>query len=198
VGAGGFVLERLPRRRGALILGILLFGATSALAVFVTTSGQLIAVRALMGIGAAFVFPATLAILINVFKAPKERAMAIGIWSGITGMAVAAGPVAGGFLLEHYWWGSVFLVNVPIVGIGLLVWAIIEGPRFGWTSQEVLAAGISAIALLAFFAWWETKSVHPLLDVRLFRNPRFSAASAAIATAFFGLFGFIFLITQFL
>ena len=217
-------------RRGALILGLVLFGATSALAAFVTTSGQLIGVRALMGVGAAFVFPATLAILVNVFPAGKQRATAIGVWSGITGMAVAVGPISGGFLLEHYWWGSVFLVNVPLVligavlvavlvptskdpdtgrldtvglvasvlGIGLLVWAIIEGPRFGWTSPAVIAAGSAAVLALLFFVWWELRSSHPLLEVRLFRNPRFSAASIAIATAFFGLFGFIFLITQFL
>lgn len=217
-------------RRGALALGLVLFGATSALAAFTTSAQGLIGVRALMGIGAALVFPATLAILMNVFTDKKQRAVAIGIWSGATGMAVAAGPLAGGFLLEHYWWGSVFLVNAPIVAIaviavfavvptskdpdsgrmdwpglvlsvasiGLLVWSIIEGPRLGWTSPQIIAGGVSAIALLVLFVWWERRSSHPLLDVSLFANPRFSAASITIATAFFGLFGFIFMITQYM
>ena len=217
-------------RRGALALGLILFGATSALAAFATSAGGLIGVRALMGVGAALVFPATLAILMNVFTDKKQRAAAIGIWSGATGMAVAAGPVAGGFLLEHFWWGSVFLVNVPIVvvavvavmfvvptskdpdsgrmdwfglvlsvaSIGLLVWSIIEGPRLGWTSAAIVAGGLSALALLALFIWWERRVSHPLLDVGLFSNARFSAASVTIATAFFGLFGFIFMITQYM
>jgi hypothetical protein len=138
--------------------------------------------------------------------------------------------VTGGLLLEHFWWGSIFLVNVPIAALALLagrvlvpdssdprlgrldrvgllmsvsavglgVWAIIEGPHRGWTSATVVIAGLSAIAILASFVVYESRIAHPLLDVRLFRNPRFSAASIAIASAFFGLFGFIFLITQYL
>ena len=74
---------------------------------------ELIVGRALMGVGAALIFPATLAILTNVFRDPSERAKAIGIWSAVSGIAVAAGPITGGWLLEHFWWGSVFFVNVP-------------------------------------------------------------------------------------
>lgn len=217
-------------RRGALTLGLILFGAVSVLAAFTTSASALIGARALMGVGAALVFPATLAILMHVFTDKKERAAAIGVWSGATGMAVAAGPLAGGFLLEHFWWGSVFLVNAPIVvvaviltlaivptskdpasgrmdwpglvlsvaSIGLLVWSIIEGPQLGWTSPVIVSTGLTSIGLLALFVWWELRTTHPLLDVKLFRNPRFSAASATIATAFFGLFGFIFMITQYM
>ncbi len=217
-------------RRLALQIGLVVFALTSVLAALSQTAEQLIGARAFMGVGAALIFPATLAIIINVFTDVRERALAIGIWSGVTGLAVAAGPVTGGLLLEHFWWGSIFLVNVPIAALALLagrilvpdssdprpgrldrvgllmsvtavglgVWAIIEGPHRGWTSATVVAAGLSAAVILASFIVYETRIAHPLLDVRLFRNPRFSAASVAIASAFFGLFGFIFLITQYL
>jgi len=226
---GGHLGDRFGRRR-ALQLGLVVFAATSGLAATTTTTGQLIGARALMGVGAALIFPATLAIIIDVFTDARERATAIGIWSAVTGLAVAAGPVTGGLLLENYWWGSVFLVNLPIaalalvagwwlvpdsrdphpgrldrpglamsvVGVGLLVWAIIEGGHRGWTAPEVVATGTVALVVLGWFVRYESRRDHPLLDVRLFTNPRFSAASAAIASAFFGLFGFIFLITQYL
>ncbi len=198
--AGGHLGDRFGRRR-ALQAGLVVFAATSGLAALTTTTGQLIAARALMGVGAALIFPATLAIIIAVFTDTRERATAIGIWSAVTGLAVAAGPVTGGLLLENYWWGSVFLVNLllmSVAGVGLLVWAIIEGGHRGWTAPEVVATGTVALVLLGWFVRYESRRQHPLLDVRLFRNPRFSAASVAIASAFFGLFGFIFLITQYL
>ena len=90
-------------RKVALQLGLVVFAGTSALAALSTTTGQLIGARALMGVGAALIFPATLGIIVNVFTDAKERAIAIGIWSGVTGLAVAAGPVTGGWLLEHFW-----------------------------------------------------------------------------------------------
>jgi EmrB/QacA subfamily drug resistance transporter len=217
-------------RKLALQLGLVLFALTSALAAFATTSTQLIGARALMGIGAAFVFPATLAILVNVFTDRKERAAAIGIWSACTGIAVALGPVIGGYLLEHFAWGSIFLVNLPLAaialvagwilvpssrdpetggldhlglllsaaGVALVVWTIIDAPHRGWTDPLTVAAGTGGLVLIAVFVAWERRVRHPLLDVRLFRNMRFTAASLSIAAAFFALFGFIFLITQYL
>ena len=221
--------DRFGRKR-ALQLGLLLFAGTSGLAALATTSGQLIGARALMGIGAALIFPATLAILVNIFTDPKERAAAIGIWTAMVGVAVAIGPIAGGLLLEHFWWGSLFLVNIPLAfiaialgafllpdsrdpqvgpmdyrglvlsaaGVGLIIWAIIEGPRWGWTSVAILGGLIGGIGILIAFTMVERRLAHPMLDVRLFKNARFSAASLSITTAFFALFGFIFLITQFL
>src|SRR4029450_42456 len=102
-----------------LITGLAWFGICSLLASRADSAETLIATRALMGIGAALIFPATLAILVNVFRDSRERSRAIAIWAAVTGLSVALGPVTGGFLLEHFWWGSVFLVNVPIV-IGAL------------------------------------------------------------------------------
>ena len=101
-------------RKGTLTTGLLIFGGASTAAAFSTSAGQLTAFRAVMGIGAALIMPATLSILTNVFP-PHERAKAIAIWAGLAGAGAAVGPVAGGFLLEHFWWGSVFLVNVPLV-----------------------------------------------------------------------------------
>jgi MFS transporter, DHA2 family, multidrug resistance protein len=106
-------------RKGALQLGLLGFLSACALATMSTAMWQLIACRALMGFCAAFIMPSTLSILVNVFP-PHERAKAIGIWAGITGAAGAIGPVASGWLLGHFWFGSVFLVNVPIILVALV------------------------------------------------------------------------------
>lgn len=225
---GGNLGDRLGRRR-MLQAGLALFAVTSLAAAVSRTSGELIAARAAMGVAAALIYPATLALLNNVFTDARERAMAIGIWSGVSGLAVAIGPVSGGLLLRHFAWGSVFYVNVPIViialiagrlllpesrdpkagrfdplgavtsaaGISLLTWSIIEAPRHGWATPATIGGIAGALAILALFAVHQARRPDPMLDVRLFRNPRFTAASAAIALAFFGLFGFIFLITQY-
>lgn len=105
-------------RKGALQFGLTVFLAGSLFAAFMDSAGGIIAGRAVMGFGAAFVMPATLSILTNVFP-PHERGKAIAIWAGISGGGAAIGPVASGFLLEHFAWGSVFLVNVPIIAAAL-------------------------------------------------------------------------------
>jgi EmrB/QacA subfamily drug resistance transporter len=226
--AAGGLGDKFGRKR-LLMLGLLVFGATSAFAGSVDTSEALIVGRAAMGIGAALIFPATLAILTNVFRDPGERAKAIGIWSAVSGIAVAAGPITGGWLLEHFWWGSVFYINVPITllvaaaawrlvpdsrergapaldrfGLGLsiaaiatLVFTIIEAPEWGWLSATTLGGFAISIVLLVVFVRWELRVEHPMLPVGIFRNLRFSAASVAVTSAFFALFGFIFLITQY-
>jgi DHA2 family multidrug resistance protein-like MFS transporter len=220
--------DRLGRRR-TLQLGLTLFGLFSVGAALAQNTGELIAARAAMGAAAALVYPATLAILNSVFSVPRERATAIGIWSAVSGLAVAIGPLAGGALLDHFSWSSVFYVSVPvaviavvagrlllpesrdpnagrfdplgallsIAGITLLTWSIIEAPGRGWGSFATIGGIGGALVILAVFAWSQTRRPDPMLDVRLFRNPRFSAASGAIALAFFGLFGFIFMITQY-
>jgi EmrB/QacA subfamily drug resistance transporter len=107
-------------RKWVFMGGLVTFGAGSAMAAFSGSPDFLIAARAVMGVGAAALMPCTLSILTNVFVVERERARAIGIWSGTAGIGVAVGPILGGLLLTHYWWGSVFLVNVPIVIVGLV------------------------------------------------------------------------------
>lgn len=106
-------------RRGAMQVGFILFGIGSVAPALATTSGQLISTRAFMGIGGALIMPATLSIITNVFP-PEERSKAIGVWAGTAGLGGALGPLTGGFLVQHFYWGSVFLVNIPIVTIGLI------------------------------------------------------------------------------
>jgi EmrB/QacA subfamily drug resistance transporter len=106
-------------RKGALQLGLVVFGVGSVASAFASSSTQLIATRSFMGIGGALIMPATLSIVTNVFPA-EERGRAIGFWAGTAGLASVLGPVAGGFLLQHFYWGSIFLINVPIVLVGLL------------------------------------------------------------------------------
>ncbi len=115
----GVLGDRLGRRR-FLLIGLALFGLASLLSAYAQDPAQLIGTRALMGVGGAAIMPVTLSIISNVFD-PRERAKAIGIWAGAVGLAVAIGPVLGGALLEHYWWGSVFLINVPVVALGVVL-----------------------------------------------------------------------------
>ncbi len=126
-------------RKGALSLGLVVFGAGSVAASFATTANQLITFRSIAGIGGALIMPATLSILTNVFR-PDERGRAIGIWAGVSGLGIVAGPLAGGWLLEHFSWGSVFLINVPIVIIALL-----GGHRLVPTSHDPHAPRIDLV-----------------------------------------------------
>src|ERR1700728_3974506 len=116
---GGNLGDRLGRRR-LLQLGLVLFGVFSVGAALSRNTGELIAARALMGLAAALVYPATLAILNNVLTVARERAIAIGVWSAVSGLAVAIGPVSGGALLRHFSWSSVFYVSVPLVVLAVI------------------------------------------------------------------------------
>jgi EmrB/QacA subfamily drug resistance transporter len=226
--AGGSLSDRLGRR-AVLVAGLVVFGLGNALAAFADSPGQLIAARAFTGIGAAAVFPTTLSILTQVFQERSARAKAIGLWGASTGLAVAFGPITGGALLEQFWWGSTFLVKLPIalgaivlvlalvpesrdpeapridlpglvlsaLGLAALVYTIIEAPGHGWTSASTLLGFAAAAGLLAAFVRHERRTQQPMLDLRLFADRRFTAAALAITVAFFALFGFIFLITQY-
>ena len=113
----GVIGDRIGRRR-MLIIGMAMFGVTSLLCSYAQTPDELIWARAAMGLGGAAVMPQTLSIVTNVFD-PRERPRAIGIWASAVGVAIAIGPIVGGLLLDHFWWGSVFLINVPLTGIGI-------------------------------------------------------------------------------
>jgi len=216
-------------RRGALLGGLAVFGLGSLLGGLAANASQLIASRAVMGIGAAFIMPATLSLITSIFP-PEERARAIAVWAGFAGAGASIGPIVTGSLLEGFWWGSTLLVNVPVVvaivaavarfapnsrddthtpldpvgallslvGLSSLIFAIIQGPEDGWTSGLVLAAFAVAGVALASFVAWERRSDHPMLPLTLFRDRRFSTGSGVITIAFFVMFGFFFLITQYL
>ena len=216
-------------RRGSLSSGLALFAITSGIAAQVNSADQLIAARAAMGVGAAVIFPTTLGLITNIFTDPIPRAKAIGLWAAMVGVGVAVGPISGGWLLEHFWWGAIFLVNIPIAalaiiggilfvptsrdpatprvdapglilsaaGITALVYTVIEAPTWGWTSTRAATGFIVAAIVLAGFALWERRSTHPMLDVSVFFNRRFSGGSLAVTAGFLTLFGFIFVITQY-
>ncbi|WP_146777725.1 MFS transporter, partial [Streptomyces griseus] len=112
----GTLGDRIGRRR-VLLLGYALFGVASALAATADTPAVLIAARALLGVGGAMIMPATLSILRQVFPDRRERALAIGVWTAVAAVGAATGPVVGGFLVEHFWWGSVFLINIPLMAV---------------------------------------------------------------------------------
>ena len=157
---GGGLGDRFGRKR-SLQVGLVLFAIFSATAAFATTSAQLIFWRGAMGIGSALVFPATLAIITNLFTDPTERAKAIGIWSAVSGMAVAFGPVAGGFLLEHFWWGSVFLINVPIVAIALIAGHLIVPESKDSTHSKFDVIGmVVSVAMIGALVFTVIESPH--------------------------------------
>jgi EmrB/QacA subfamily drug resistance transporter len=215
-------------RKGALTVGLLLFGGFSGLASLASTPEMLIFARGLMGIGAALIFPTTLSILTNTFRG-RERATAIGVWAGVSGIGVAFGPLLGGILVEHFYWGSVFFVNVPICAAALvlgyfyiptsrdpdnrpldpigallsiltlvaLLYSIIQAPEKGWSAPEVVVSFFIGLAFLGVFAVWEMKAKEPMIDVRVFKNARFSAASAVLTLTSFALYGSVFLLIQY-
>ncbi len=225
----GSLADRIGRKR-TFIAGLALFAAGSTWAAFSGSVGMLIAARAGMGIGAALIMPSTLSIITNMFADAGERQRALGYWSGTSGAGLALGPIVGGLLLAHFWWGSVFLINVPvavagilfalplvpdsrnpapksvdsvgsilsITGLGLLLWAIIEAPVHGWSSALVLGAGLGGLAVLISFILWERSTSHPMLNLRFFSASRFTVAIMSNGLLAFGLFGALFVLTQFL
>jgi EmrB/QacA subfamily drug resistance transporter len=225
---GGAVGDRLGRRP-TLVVGLLGFAVASGVAARSGDAGTLVALRFVMGAFAALIYPTTLSIITNAFPDRGERARAIGVWGAVIGLGVAVGPVSGGELLSHFWWGSVFAGLVPVAvlaavlafalvpesrqpdasgvdlpglasssaAVGLVVFTIIEAPQHGWGSTRSLAGFVGTVLIAGLFVAIERRREHPMLDVSLFRVPAFSAASASVTVAFFALFGFIFLVTQY-
>ncbi|KPI11325.1 MFS transporter [Streptomyces mirabilis] len=148
----GLLGDRLGRKK-VLLFGMLVFGAGSALSALSDSSGQLITFRAVMGFGGAFILPATLAIIMNVFER-DEQPKAIGIWTSVVGFAIALGPITGGILLQHFWWGSVFLVNVPIVVVAAVAMVAIvpdsKNPKPGKLDPVGVVLSILALVSLIY------------------------------------------------
>ncbi len=224
----GALGDRFGRRR-ALLSGLGIFAVGALVAGVATGSAQVIAGRVVMGLGAAFIMPATLSLITTVFP-PQERRKAIAVWAGFAGAGGAIGPIVSGGLLEGFWWGSALLVNIPVVavviaavatfapeskdpgatpldpagaglslvGLGGLVFGIIEGPVKGWTDAGVVAGFVAAVVCLGGFVVWERRARHPMLPLGLFGDRRFSVGSGVVTSVFFAMFGFFFLYTQYL
>jgi EmrB/QacA subfamily drug resistance transporter len=222
---GAALGDRFGRRR-MFVIGLAIFTAGSAAAALAPSIEALIVARAVQGFGGAIVTPLTLTLLSAAVPASK-RGAALGVWSGVAGLAVASGPLVGGAVVEGLSWQWIFWLNVPIglvllpiasrlqesygpdkaldlAGLGLasagllsLTWGIINGHGHGWTSPEIVAALTVGAVLLAAFVMWERRTPEPMLPMRFFADRAFSAANAASLFMYFGMFGSIFLLTQF-
>ncbi|MEV4176664.1 MFS transporter [Nonomuraea sp. NPDC049709] len=208
-------------RRLFLIIGLAFFGGASLLAVVVTEPWQLIAARGLMGIGGALLMPSTLSILMTVFD-ETERRKAMAAWSAVALVGMVSGPTLGGFMLEHYWWGSVFLLNIPVAAVAIVA-AVVLMPETRSTGRRIdpvgvvlsivgLTAGVYviierewnipvialAVVALAAFVVWERRREEPMLPLHLFANRNFSGASFSILLMSFGAGAVMLMLTQYL
>ncbi|MGP4099395.1 MFS transporter [Nonomuraea sp. KM90] len=208
-------------RRLFLIIGLAFFGGASLLAVVVTEPWQLIAARGLMGIGGALLMPSTLSILMTVFD-ESERRKAMAAWSAVALVGMVSGPTLGGFMLEHYWWGSVFLLNIPVAAVAIVA-AVVLMPETRSTGRRIdpvgvvlsiigLTAGVYviierewnipvialAVVALAAFVVWERRREEPMLPLHLFANRNFSGASFSILLMSFGAGAVMLMLTQYL
>ncbi|WP_409238803.1 MFS transporter [Streptomyces sp. PA5.6] len=213
-------------RRGALVLGLVVFGAGSVAGSLVDSSGGVIAARAVMGFGAAMIMPATLSLLAATFPR-AERAKAIVLWTATAGLAIAAGPLVAGALLEDHGWASTFLINVPIAAIAIVGALLLVPPSKAghsnridyvggllsviWTGSLVymiiqgphfgwdakaISAAVVAGVGLLAFVAWELRHPHPILNVRRFLDRRFSGSNLAVALFFLAVFGAFYYLTQ--
>jgi EmrB/QacA subfamily drug resistance transporter len=215
-------------RRTVFVIGILIFSLASAAAGLSNSPAELIAARAVQGVGGAALMPLSLTLLAG--SVPQRlRPLAIGIWGGISGLGVAAGPLVGGAVVEGWDWQGIFWINVPVgviaiplallalpnsfgaklradalgvvlVGLGVLavVFGIVRGNSAGWNSFEVIGSLIAGAVLLLGFVLWETRASAPLLPLRLFRDRSFSVANLVGISFSFGVFGSVFILIQFL
>jgi MFS family permease len=218
-----------------------LFAAGSVFAAYSTSTGYLIAARAVTGVGGAFLSPCTLASVLYLFPDPGERRKALGIWSATIGLGVVTGPVIGGLLLDRFWFGAIFLVNVPVaalafalvllvlpesrgpgrsgrldvagallavLGAGAILWSLVEGPSLGWGAPLVVENLTVGLVVAGGFVLWErslagrgfiagkNSGQRPLLPLPASARAGFRAGTAAITVLFFGVYGFLFVLTQ--
>ena len=224
---GAALGDRFGRKR-MFTAGIALFTASSAAAALAPTVGLLIAARATQGVGAALATPLTLTLLADAFPS-ERRGVAIGIWSGISGIAVALGPLVGGAVVQAASWHWIFWLNVPIGlvlvplaasrlgeshgathtldlrGLGLasgglfgIVYGLVRSQTQGWTTPEVMIALAVGALLLVAFVGYELRTEEPMLPMGFFRKRAFAVTNAVSLAMYFGMFGSIFFLSQFL
>jgi EmrB/QacA subfamily drug resistance transporter len=224
---GAALGDRFGRKRMFLI-GMFIFTAASAAAALAPSTGLLVAARAVQGSGAAIVTPLTLTLLAEAFPREK-RGMAIGVWSGVSGIAVAIGPLIGGAVVQGISWHWIFWINVPIGivmmplalrwltesrgpygtldlrGLALastgafgLVFGLVRAQSLGWTSTTVLVCMIGGVLLLASFVAWELRASEPMLPMSFFGKRSFAVTNVASLSMYFGMFGSIFFMSQYM
>ncbi|MET8974227.1 MFS transporter [Streptomyces sp. NPDC004539] len=213
-------------RRGALVLGLTVFGGGAILGYLADSSTTVIAARAVMGVGAAMIMPATLSLLAATFPR-AERAKAITLWTATAGVAIAAGPLVAGALLKDHGWSSTFLINVPIAALAIVGALVLVPPSKAhgkgrvdyvggllsvvWIAALVymiiegphfgwhakaVTAAVVAAAGLLLFIVWELRTPHPIVDVRRFTNRGFAGSNLAVALFFLAVFGAFYYLTQ--
>ena len=224
---GAALGDRLGRRR-MFVAGVLLFTGASAAAAVAPNTGLLIAARAVQGIGGAIVTPLTLTLLADAFP-PDRRGIALGVWSGISGIAVALGPLVGGAVIQAASWHWIFWINVPVglvlapiaarqlaeshgparsldlsglalasAGLFGLVFGLIRAQTIGWGAAEVIVALVAGAALLVAFVANELRVEHPMLPMEFFGRRSFAVTNAVSLSMYFGMFGSIFFMSQYL
>ncbi|MER5791104.1 MFS transporter [Streptomyces sp. NPDC001980] len=215
-------------RRTVFVIGVAVFTLASIGCGLSDTSAQLITFRTVQGFGAAAVMPLSLTLLSQAVP-EKLRGLALGVWSGVSGLAVAMGPVVGGAVVDGLDWRWIFWINVPVcvvaiplvlfalkesslpgvrldlvgmvlaaAGLCAVVWAIVHGEPDGWTSAKVLGAFAGGAVLLAAFVVWESRTDEPMLPLSFYRVRAFTLTNIVSATMYFGVFGSLFLLAQYL
>ncbi|HEX7104792.1 MAG TPA: DHA2 family efflux MFS transporter permease subunit [Acidothermaceae bacterium] len=224
---GATLGDRFGRKRMFLI-GLGIFTAASALAAMSSSADQLIAARALQGVGGAIITPLTLTLLSVAVPAAK-RGLALGAWGAIAGLAIAVGPVVGGAIVDGASWSWIFWLNVPIgvallplagrllaeshgpssrldavgtvlatAGLFAVVLGLVRANDWGWGSSRIVGLFVASAVFLALFVWWEGRAAEPVLPLRLFQHRGFTMSNLASLFMFFGMFGSIFLLAQYL
>jgi MFS transporter, DHA2 family, multidrug resistance protein len=228
---GGLLGDRFGRKK-VMMITLAVFGLSSLACALSTGPGEFIAARTVLGLSAGFMIPLVLSI-VTVMFAEEERTRAVGIWAAANFLALPIGPILGGWLLSNYWWGWVFLMNLPVVVIGLaamavlvpesraserpgldpagmlascaglavLVYGFIAAGQYGWSSAIAIAATVGGVTMLTAFVLWELwlnrRGGQPLVDLGLFRSPRFTWGTVLQAFGIFAMFGLLFAAPQF-
>ncbi|MFN8234261.1 MAG: MFS transporter, partial [Actinomycetota bacterium] len=225
---GGILGDRYGRKK-TFLTGLAVFTLASLGCAVSQGTGQLVVFRAIQGIGAAMLLPGTLSIITVTFP-PHERAKAIGLWAGMSGLALALGPTVGGLMVEHLGWQSIFFLNVPIGIIALLVamrtvtesvseeerrldipglvlgtaglfsltFALIEANQRGWGDPIIIATLVGGLVLIGALLWWELRARHPMMPLRFFKIPAFSAGNTVAFAVSLGMFATFFFLSLYM